>query len=127
MARSQWKSSRKKTGGLYGQMRKKRRLDLGSDFLPVRLEPTTRKKLRGLGGNIKSRMLTADKAIITDPVTHAAKTVKIITVKQNAANPNYARMNIITKGAVIETEAGLARVTSRPGQHGAVIAVLIKK
>jgi small subunit ribosomal protein S8e len=35
-------------------------------------------------------------------------------------------MNIITKGAVIETDAGKARVTSRPGQHGVVNAVLLK-
>jgi small subunit ribosomal protein S8e len=35
------------------------------------------------------------------------------------------RQNIVTRGAVIETEAGRARVTSRPGQHGVINAVLI--
>jgi small subunit ribosomal protein S8e len=35
-------------------------------------------------------------------------------------------MNIITMGAVIETEIGNARVVSRPGQHGTINAVLIK-
>ena len=46
-------------------------------------------------------------------------------VVENPANPNYARRNIITKGAVIETSAGEARVTSRPGQSGQVNAVLL--
>ena len=38
---------------------------------------------------------------------------------------NYVRQNIITKGAVIMTDAGKARVTSRPGQSGSINAVLI--
>jgi small subunit ribosomal protein S8e len=62
-----------------------------------------------------------------DPATNRVIKSKIKTVKENPANPHYVRMNIITKGAVIETDAGLARVTSRPGQHGVVNAVLIKK
>ncbi|HHC19323.1 MAG TPA: 30S ribosomal protein S8e, partial [Euryarchaeota archaeon] len=33
---------------------------------------------------------------------------------------------IITKGTIIETEVGLARVTSRPGQVGIINAVLIQ-
>jgi small subunit ribosomal protein S8e len=36
-------------------------------------------------------------------------------------------MGIITKGAIIETELGLAKVVSRPGQHGVVNAVKIEK
>jgi small subunit ribosomal protein S8e len=48
-------------------------------------------------------------------------------VKKNAANPNYVQRNIINKGAVIQTEMGLAKVTSRPGQDGIVNAVLVKE
>ena len=48
-------------------------------------------------------------------------------VIENTANPNYVRQNIITKGSVIETEKGKAKVTSRPGQHGVVNAVLLTK
>jgi small subunit ribosomal protein S8e len=32
---------------------------------------------------------------------------------------------MITKGAVLKTELGRARVTSRPGQHGILNAVLM--
>jgi len=52
---------------------------------------------------------------------------KIKSVIENKANPQYIRRNIITKGAVIETELGKAKVTSRPGQHGILNAVLIKE
>jgi small subunit ribosomal protein S8e len=33
----------------------------------------------------------------------------------------------VTKGAIIQTEIGKARVTSRPGQSGAINAVLIDR
>jgi small subunit ribosomal protein S8e len=36
------------------------------------------------------------------------------------------RRNIVTKGAIIETDAGQARVVSRPGQDGQVNAVLLE-
>jgi small subunit ribosomal protein S8e len=35
--------------------------------------------------------------------------------------------NIVTRGAVIETGVGRARVTSRPGQSGQVNAVLVEE
>jgi small subunit ribosomal protein S8e len=34
---------------------------------------------------------------------------------------------VITKGAILQTPLGQARVTSRPGQHGVVNAVLVQK
>ena len=51
--------------------------------------------------------------------------MKILDVIENPANPHYVRQNIVTRGAIIETDAGRARVTSRPGQHGVISAVLI--
>ncbi|NAT11387.1 hypothetical protein C4E22_07625 [ANME-1 cluster archaeon AG-394-G06] len=49
----------------------------------------------------------------------------IIAVKSNPTNPFFARRNITTKGAVIETEIGDAVVTSRPDQDGIVNARLM--
>jgi len=43
------------------------------------------------------------------------------------SNREYAKRNIITKGAIIQTSEGKARVTSRPGQDGVVNAVLIEE
>ena len=51
---------------------------------------------------------------------------KIVTVKENSSNPHFVTRNIITRGAVILTDAGLAKVQSRPGQDGVVNAVLLE-
>lgn len=115
------RSHRKFTGGLYNKLRKRRKDDFGSDFIPIKLgEKTRRKQVRTLGGNYKNRLMETNMANID------GKMVKILTVKQNTANVNFVRMNVITKGAVIETELGMAKVTSRPGQDGTVNAKLIK-
>jgi len=72
----------------------------------------------------RSAALSTDVAnVATDDGTERA-TIEDVT--ENGANPNYARRNIITKGAIIETDAGTARVTSRPGQNGQVNAVLVE-
>ena len=124
----QHRARKTSTGGTYHKLSKKKKAWLGSDFLPVHLKPTNAKHVRVLGGKTKMKLLSADKANIVDPSTgKTMPNVKILTVKENAANPNFVRMNIITQGAVIDTDAGLAKVTSRPGQHGVVNAILIKK
>ena len=46
---------------------------------------------------------------------------------KNPANVDYDRRGIITKGTIIETSLGTAKVTSRPGQNGIINAVLIKE
>ena len=51
--------------------------------------------------------------------------LKITAVVENPANRHFVRRNIITKGTVIETEKGKARITSRPGQEGVINAILI--
>jgi small subunit ribosomal protein S8e len=35
-------------------------------------------------------------------------------------------MGIVTKGCIVETELGKAKVTSRPSQHGIVNAILVE-
>lgn len=54
------------------------------------------------------------------------KTVKtqILSVIKNRASADYDRRRIITKGAIIKTKLGNAKVTSRPGQTSVVNAVL---
>ncbi len=71
------------------------------------------------------RLLRCEFANVGDPRSGTTSRAKIITVKSNPANPFFARRNITTKGAVIETEVGDAVVTSRPGQDGVVNARLI--
>jgi small subunit ribosomal protein S8e len=52
---------------------------------------------------------------------------KILRVKESPANRDYGRRGVITRGAVIDTELGEARVTSRPSDDGVVNAVLTKE
>jgi small subunit ribosomal protein S8e len=51
--------------------------------------------------------------------------VKILRFESNEASKDLNRRHILTKGAIIETELGTAKITSRPGQHGVLNAVLI--
>lgn len=86
-----------------------------------------RKKIRTKGGGLKIRLYVATYANVLDPGTKQYKKVRILRVVENAANREFTRMQIITKGAIIETEIGLAKVTSRPGQDGVINAILIKR
>jgi small subunit ribosomal protein S8e len=78
------------------------------------------------GGGLKARVLFADKVNLFDPATRKYTIESIKTVTDNPANRHFVRRNIITKGSVIETSKGKARVTNRPGQEGMVTAVLIQ-
>ena len=79
-----------------------------------------------MGGHIKQVLFKINKANIYDPSKKKTSLVEIKKVVDNPANRNFVRRNIITKGALIETALGKARVTSRPGQEGLVNAVLVK-
>ena len=125
MAISQARSKRKQTGARYTTHRRKSLHELGR--LP-RLTKLSEKKLRGIrvmGGNQKIILLAADHANVLDKKTNKSQKVKIKTVLENPANRHFVRRNILTRGTIIETELGKAKITSRPGQHGFINAVLI--
>ncbi len=121
----QGKSTRKFTGGRLIRSRSKRKFELGGETANTHLGETIRKTVKTLGGQEKARLLRYGTAIVTDPKTHTAKQVKIETVTGNPANIHYVRRNIVTKGSIIKTEIGSARITNRPGQEGSINAVLI--
>ena len=125
MAISQKRSKRKPTGGRYKATYKEKHSETGSDPTMTKLETKRKSTLRVMGASIKTRLLAVDTANVLDLKTKKHKVVKITNVVDNAANRNYIRRNILTKGAVIETELGKAKITSRPGQEGTVNAVLI--
>jgi small subunit ribosomal protein S8e len=120
------RSKRKPTGGLYKSMRKKFKRDFGKDFLPVRVGDDKKKTVRTRGGGEKFRLMGAKKINVMDPTSGKVTISEVLTVKQNPSNIHFVRMNVITKGAIVETKIGDARVTSRPGQDGVVNAVLVK-
>ena len=77
--------------------------------------------------NIKIALKTSDHANVTDQDSKKTQKLRIIRVTKNPANKDYERRGVITKGALLETEIGIARVISRPGQDGVINAVLIKQ
>lgn len=123
--RDQGRSTRRRTGGRRRPKRDRRKHELGSEPTETQVGDQQRKtvKVRGTGEKVKAiRAETA--TVATDDGTVGAS---IEDVVENPADPNYARRNIITRGSVIETSEGQARVTSRPGQDGQINAVLLEE
>jgi small subunit ribosomal protein S8e len=79
------------------------------------------------GNNVKVAFKFAEFANVNDKNTKKTTKVKIIRVTKNPANKDYERRGVVTKGSILETELGLAKVISRPGQDGVVNAVIIKQ
>jgi small subunit ribosomal protein S8e len=121
------RSKKKPTGGRLRRVRKKRRSDRGSLPTETKIGPRHVVSKRREGGSFKLKLSAVEKVNVADPKTGKITRAKVISVKENRANPHYVRRNIVTKGAIIETDAGLARVASRPGQQGMTNAVLIEE
>ena len=120
----QGRSRRKYTGAKIKSNRSKRKFELGREPADTRLDDVKIKLVSTMGGNSKIRLLQCDVANVTDASGKTQKTT-IETVVGNEANEHYVRRNILTKGSVIRTPIGNARITSRPGQDGVVNAVLL--
>ena len=125
MAISQGKSIRSPSGARNVANRGKRKSELGRDPAETRVDEKRLRKIRTRGGNEKLRLAAANKINLTDSKSGKTQITDILGVIENDANPNYVRRNIITKGAVVETPEGNAKVTSRPGQDGVVNGILI--
>ena len=118
---------RKPSGGKKRAYRMKRRFERGSFPAETLLGEPKRKIARRRGGNLKVRVIKEKNACVTNPSTGKTEKTTIVRVVRNPANIDYDRRGVITKGTVIETSLGLAQVTSRPGQHGVINAVLVEK
>jgi small subunit ribosomal protein S8e len=121
------KKGKKITGGKFKQPRKKRKYELGS--LPLHTKIGKEKKIikKTKGGGLKTKVSSVEFANVLDPKTSSIKKTKILSVVSTPSDPHLARRNIITKGAIIKTELGNARVISRPSQHGIVNALMIEE
>lgn len=117
---------RKNSGGKKILNRKKRRYEKGFFPAETALGKNKSKIMRKHGGNKKVRLLAVNEANISDASGKTSK-VEILRVIENPANVDYDRRGVITKGTMIATSLGTARVTSRPGQDGIVNAILIAK
>jgi len=129
----EWKktSRRKASGGINNAVNAatKKLSDKGGLFSKTEVATIDKRhqtKTRGGGRKIKISKAT------TMLIAQAGKTskAKIVDVSENAANKQFVRQKVITKGAVIKVmldgKEHLAKVTSRPGQSGQVSGVLVK-
>jgi len=119
-------AGRKISGGKYKKTKKKKKHTLGNHIRIVKMGDVRRKKLRIRGGNHKIVLLKSNEINLMDVKTNKATKVKITNVLETPSNHFLARQNILTKGAVIETEKGKARITNRPSQEGSVQGILIE-
>jgi small subunit ribosomal protein S8e len=119
-------SIRKPTGGRLKPARKKRRFEVAPEDAETKLGKHTQKLIRTRGASQKVKLLATDSINVMDQKTGKARKATIKTVTENPANIHYVRRNILTKGAVVDTDLGKVRITSRPGQSGAMSGVLVK-
>ena len=122
--KDQGRSTRKRTGGRLKPASNKKRHQLGREPAETTVGETRLQYIDSRGTEKKVRALSTNVAQVADggDVSEA----EIENVVDNPSNVNYARRNIVTKGAIIDTSAGRTRVTSRPGQSGHVNAVLVE-
>jgi len=118
---------RKPTGGKIVSTRKKRKYELGSLQVFTKLGKEKRVAVRTKGGGNKVKAAYVESVNVLDRKTNTSKKVKILHILENPANLHYVRRGILTKGAVVNTELGKARITSRPSQHGVVNAILVEE
>ena len=115
--------SRKRTGGRKRPHRDRRKHEQAQEPTETELDETRLKVVDVRGTERKVRALATDDVVLATDAGTIVTTIE--DVVENPANPNYVRRNILTKGTVIDTPEGRARITSRPGQTGQVCAVLL--
>jgi small subunit ribosomal protein S8e len=125
MALSHRRAKRTPSGARYIDSRKKKQYELGRNPVLTKVAERKVRFERTIGGNRKYKIFSDVVVNLADPKSGKIEKVKIKTVVENLANRHFVRRNILTKGAVVDTEKGKAKVTSRPGQEGTINAVLI--
>lgn len=122
---TQHRSYKKPTGARYVAARGKRQFETGRLPTMTKLGKRKTRDVRKIGGSYKTVMIATDTLNLLDPKTKKHTKAKIKNVIENPANRHFVRRNILTKGTIVETDKGKARITNRPGQEGTVNAVLV--
>lgn len=126
LSNSNMKLGRKITGGKYHHQKKKKLYEKKGQEKIVMLRETKRKQLRTRGGNAKKILLSANIANIYDPKSRKTQKAEIKNVLETPQNVFLARQNLLSKGAIIQTSLGKAKITNRPTREGMINAVLLK-
>ena len=124
MAITQSRSLRKPTGGRYKSTNPKKLHQAASRPLKTVVGKTKVKSRKTKGANTKHGLLSADTVNLYDPKKKKHVKAKLEVVKESTSNRNFVRRNIMTRGTIVKTDKGLAKITSRPGQDNVMNAVL---
>ncbi len=116
---------RKLTGGKTKRFRSRRASEKDGYAAETLLGPWQTYHRRVRGGENKTSVKFSDTVNVLDKSKGEVKKAKITRVLRNPANRDYERRGVITKGALIDTDLGNARVTSRPAQDGVINAILV--
>ena len=119
-------SIRKPSGGRLILARKKLRFEVAPEDAETKLGEHSQKLIRTRGAHQKVKVLATNFINVTDSKSGKTKKAAIKTVTENTANIHYVRRNILTKGAVVDTDLGKVKITSRPGQSGTLSGILVK-
>ena len=120
-------TKRKRTGGRRKAYRKRRKYEAGRFPVETQLGEPERKLERTKGGGLKVKLVSDQWVNLSDPKTGKTERVRILSVVKNPANVDWDRRGIITRGTIVRTERGLAKIISRPGQNGVLNAIPIKE
>jgi len=116
------RSKRKPSGGRYTSTNPKRQSAIGRNPSMTKVEDETRVRTNRMkGGGVKTRVIQTNKVNLV--LNGKSVVAEIEGVLQNPANRHFVRRNILTKGTIIETNKGKARITNSPGQDGFINAV----
>jgi small subunit ribosomal protein S8e len=124
MAIVQSRSLRKPTGGRYKSTNPKRLHQKANSALNTEIGSQRIKVRPTKGGSTKFGVLRTETINVYDPKKKKHFTAKLEVVKESGANRNYVRRNIMTKGTIVKTDKGLAKITSRPGQDKVLNGIL---
>ena len=120
-------TKRKRTGGRKKAYRKRRKYEAGRFPVETQLGEPERKLERTKGGGLKVKLVSDQWVNLSDPKTGRTERVRILAVVRNPANVDWDRRGVITRGTIVRTERGLARIVSRPGQNGVLNAILVEE
>lgn len=117
---------RKNTGGRKKPYRAKRLHEQGRHPVETMFGETERKIEKGRSNSSKVKIVSTEFVNVSEPSTGLTERLRILDVVSNPANADYNRRGVLTKGTVVRTEKGLAKIVSRAGQNGVLNAIVYK-
>ena len=125
MSIMQKRSKKKPTGGKYKIKIVKRIANLGSNSRYTKVGENSLRVIKVRGGNKKQFLLSSNIVNVYDKKDKKYKKTKMLGIISSSANRHFVRRNILTKSAIVKTDLGNVRITSRPGQEGGINGVLL--